>query len=187
MLRTGKNDAEKVGWGSKLSQEKRFRVLTEIGITDRNSVLDIGCGLGAYVNYFENLKINLKYTGLDINPKMIEGAKKKYPKIEFILGDVFSIKDKINDRSFDYIILSGALNLRADNQFKKIERTMFELFKIAKKGIALNFLSMFAENILANEYYCNPVDILKIAFTISRKVTLRHEYMPHDFTVYLLK
>ena len=40
MLRTGKNDAEKVGWGSKLSQEKRFRVLTEIGITDRNSVLD---------------------------------------------------------------------------------------------------------------------------------------------------
>ena len=73
------------------------------------------------------------------------------------------------------------------DQLKNIERTMFELFKLAKKGIALNFLSMFAKNILANEYYCNPVDILKIALTISRKVTLRHDYMPHDFTIYLLK
>ena len=48
MLADGANDAERVGWGSVDSQEKRFRVLMEIGDLDNNSILDVGCGLGAF-------------------------------------------------------------------------------------------------------------------------------------------
>ena len=51
MLINGINDAERVGWGSTDSQDKRFSVLTEIGDLDNRTILDVGCGLGAYFDY----------------------------------------------------------------------------------------------------------------------------------------
>jgi len=54
MLINGINDAERVGWGSTDSQDKRFSVLTEIGDLDNRTILDVGCGLGAYFDYIRN-------------------------------------------------------------------------------------------------------------------------------------
>ena len=187
MLTDGTNDAERVGWGSVDSQEKRFRVLTEIGNLDNDSILDVGCGLGAYFDYVNKTHSNLLYTGIDINPNMIQEAQQRRSDIEFIHTDIIADTHALNDRKFDYIFLSGALNLSADNHQDTIESIMKEMFLLANKGVAINFLSVFSDYLTPGEYYCNPEDILQLAFSITKKVVLRHDYMPHDFTIYLYK
>jgi len=187
MLADGVNDAERVGWGSADSQEKRFSVLTEIGDLDNDTILDVGCGLGAYFNYIHNAYPNLSYTGVDINPNMIQEAQQKHSDIEFIHTDITSDSHALNDRKFDYVFLSGALNLSTDKHHDTIENIMKEMFALANKGVAANFLSLFSDYLTPGEYYCNPENILQTAFSITKKITLRHDYMPHDFTIYLYK
>jgi ubiquinone/menaquinone biosynthesis C-methylase UbiE len=187
MLADGVNDAERVGWGSADSQEKRFSVLTEIGDLDNDTILDVGCGLGAYFDYIHNAYPNLSYTGVDINPNMIQEAQQKHSDIEFIHTDITSDSHALNDRKFDYVFLSGALNLSTDKHYDTIENIMKEMFALANKGVAANFLSLFSDYLTPGEYYCNPENILQTAFSITKKITLRHDYMPHDFTIYLYK
>ena len=43
-----------------------FDVLTQIGIVDGSSVLDVGCGFADYFDYANELGINIHYTGIDI-------------------------------------------------------------------------------------------------------------------------
>ena len=187
MLADGVNDADRVGWGSADSQEKRFRVLMDIGCFENESILDVGCGLGALVDYIHKAHLNLSYTGVDINPKMIQEAQQRHSNIEFIHTDIITDVHLLNDRKFDYVFLSGALNLAADKHQKTIESMMKEMFALASKGVAINFLSIFSDHLSPGEYYCNPVDMLQLALSITKKVTLRHDYMPHDFTIYLYK
>jgi ubiquinone/menaquinone biosynthesis C-methylase UbiE len=187
MLTDGTNDAERVGWGSVDSQEKRFRVLTEIGNLDNDSILDVGCGLGAYFDYIHKTHLNLSYTGIDINLNMIQEAQQRHSDIEFIHTNIIADTHALNDRKFDYVFLSGALNLSTDKHHDTIESIMKEMFALAKKGVAINFLSVFSDYLTPGEYYCNPEDILQLAFSITKKVVLRHDYMPHDFTIYLYK
>lgn len=187
MLANGTNDFERVGWGSIESQEKRFHVLTEIGDLENTSVLDVGCGLGAYYDHINKIFSNIVYTGLDINPNMIQAARKRLPNIEFMHVDLVSDKHVLNNRKFDYVFLSGALNLSADRHGDMIKDLMRIMFSLANKGVAINFLSVFSDYLTPGEYYCNPADLLQIAFSLTKKVTLRHDYMSHDFTIYLYK
>jgi ubiquinone/menaquinone biosynthesis C-methylase UbiE len=187
MLTDGVNDAERVGWGSLDSQVKRFSILTEIGDLENNTILDVGCGLGAYFDYIHNTHPNLLYTGVDFNLNMIQEAQQRHFDIEFIHTDITSTTHALNDRKFDYVFLSGALNLSADKHHDTIEIIMNEMFSLANKGVAANFLSVFSDYLTPGEYYCNPNDILQMAFSITKKVVLRHDYMPHDFTIYLYK
>jgi len=187
MLSSGKSDHERVGWGSPESQKERFRILTEVGDLSKHSVLDIGCGLGGYFDYLRNIYPNILYTGTDINANMIEGAKQRHPDIEFVNTDITDNLSEINERRFDYVFLSGALNLSADKHDIAIQNITKTMFSLANKGVAINFLSIFSDYLSPGEYYCNPEVILKLAFSITSKVVLRHDYMPHDFTIYLYK
>ena len=145
MLNDGTNDAERVGWGSEKSQKKRFSVLTEIGDLDKNSILDVGCGLGAYFDFLIEKYPDLTYTGIDINFNMIKNAQKRHPGIEFINLDIASDISVLNNRKFDYVFISGALNLCEDDHEKSIKEIMRVIYDIANKGVAINFLSVFSD------------------------------------------
>ena len=187
MLSSGKSDYDRVGWGSLDSQKERFRILTEVGDLSKHSVLDVGCGLGGYFDYVRNIYPDILYTGTDINANMIEGAKQRHPGIEFVCTDITTGLSEISQRRFDYVFLSGALNLSADKHEIAIKNITETMFSLANKGVAINFLSIFSDYLSPGEYYCNPEVILKLAFSITKKVVLRHDYMPHDFTIYLYK
>ncbi|MDP2776608.1 MAG: class I SAM-dependent methyltransferase [Anaerolineales bacterium] len=63
-----------------------------------NRLLDVGCGTGVHANL---LSKHYQVEGLDIDPKMLAVARKKYPKIRFQQGDMvhFKLKSK-----FDIIV-----------------------------------------------------------------------------------
>jgi SAM-dependent methyltransferase len=63
------------------------------------SLLDVGCGTGGYFPFF--LEKDIECSGIDLNPKMIEYGKKKYPDLNLRVMDM---KDMGFDSEFDVII-----------------------------------------------------------------------------------
>jgi ubiquinone/menaquinone biosynthesis C-methylase UbiE len=66
------------------------------------SILEVGCGVGHRGKYFIGKGYN--YTGLDVSDRMLRIARRKYPDIKFLQGDVRELKLKEN---FDAIIFVG--------------------------------------------------------------------------------
>lgn len=64
-------------------------------------ILDVGCGMGHHANILQ--LNNLKTTGLDISPAVINTAKKNYPNINFILGDALN-KNLFKQKQFTHIL-----------------------------------------------------------------------------------
>ena len=169
-------NAKDLGWGSVESQVKRFKILSEIGDLTGKSVLDVGCGFGDLYDYLK-YKISY-YVGIDINPKQIEEAKKRYP-VEFHIGKI----DKVMGH-FDYVFASGIFNLE---KWKGTNETIQRMFELSDIGIGFNMLSDKADFFNKGETYTNPGEMLEFCLKLSRKVVLRHDYMTHDFTVYIYK
>jgi len=180
-------DFERVGWGSVESQNKRFKILTEIGDIDNCSVLDVGCGLGALYEYFCSNKFNIAYTGVDINDRMIQVAQNRNPDVEFIKTNLVSDSNNFKNRKFDYSFVSGAFNLSEEKHSNHLEQIFKTIFGMSNKGVAVNFLSIYADYFSPGEIYHNPIVSLELALSISRKVVLRQDYMSHDFTIYIYK
>ena len=59
-------------------------------LSDGNDLLDLACGTGGHIPYWLE---RYRVTGLDISPEMLAHAIRKFPDIEFHLGDIadFSI------------------------------------------------------------------------------------------------
>ena len=78
-LDSGLPDHKVVGWGSKESQDLRFKILSDISSLDSSSILDVGCGLGDLVLFLNNNNHNVyRYHGIDISENLIDEAKNRY-------------------------------------------------------------------------------------------------------------
>jgi ubiquinone/menaquinone biosynthesis C-methylase UbiE len=73
---------------------KLERIAGLLGLEPGDTVLDVGCGTGVTVPYLlERVGENGRIVAVDISPKMIEVAKRKfpaeeYPNVRFIVADV---------------------------------------------------------------------------------------------------
>ncbi|MEK6557209.1 MAG: class I SAM-dependent methyltransferase, partial [Candidatus Margulisiibacteriota bacterium] len=85
---------EVVGWSTRKTQHLRFQLLNEIACLDDASLLDVGCGVGDYWSYLRSSAPTVKYVGIDLNPRMISFAKKKYPQGAFIHQSLEEMEQK---------------------------------------------------------------------------------------------
>lgn len=95
------------------------------------TILEVGCGCGHRGQYF--IKKGYDYTGLDISKGMLKIAKKKYPKIKFLKGDIMNIKIK---RKFDAILFLGKGSVYL-NENKDVINALQSIKKIIKKGLVI--------------------------------------------------
>ena len=178
-------DTRSLGIGSRESQEIRFRVLTEIGDLANASLLDVGCGFGDLFLYLAQRGIPVRYTGLDIQPAFIEEARRRHPEGEFFCADIEYFEPK---RAPDYVLISGTFNVKfREDQEAWIFRMLRRMFAMAKRGVGINMLSTYSDPGHHREdmFYCSPERAFAEAHAITRWVALRHDYLPHDFTLYL--
>lgn len=178
-------NVQSLGWKSLESQRKRFKVLCEIGDLRGKRILDIGCGLADIYDYLISQGINLDYTGVDITLRMIELAKSKYPELKLEVLDILNLKNP--SPIYDYLLASGIFNLKINKQEDFVYQMINRMFELCKCGIAFNIQSSYSDTFDKNEYYANPIQLLDYCFHITRWVVLRHEYMPHDFTIYMYR
>ena len=189
-------------WNGPESQKLRYEILKEIFVYGKRasniSVLDVGCGLGDLFGFFKSERLlaqhKIRYTGLDIAPKMLEAARRKYPEAGFELKDILEEKDV---PKADYIFCSGIFNIRTidyKSHLVHVRSMLQRMFELANCGVAVNFLSEGAlplsdpEGLNSGRYfYFKPEEILGYCRSIGGRFMLRHDYHPGDFTVYLLK
>jgi ubiquinone/menaquinone biosynthesis C-methylase UbiE len=179
--------AKAVGWFNNNTQNLRFLAASLIYDLDNNSVLDLGCGQAAFLDYLEKVEIKVDYTGLDYSQKMLDIAKNNHPNTKFLQADFLDPEFKGN---YDFIISSGAFNQRVQDQYEYMELIIKKMFAMANKGVSINMLSNKAPENMRFEssfYYYDPTKILEYCFSLTKYTELKHNYLPNDFTVFLYK
>jgi len=102
------------------------------------TVLDICCGTGDFVQ-----KESRKYVGVDINPRFIFFAQKKYAnqKIKFLLGNALELP--VGSEKFDASLLVSTLHHFSDEEAEKILK---EVKRVTQKVVIIIDLIPYPKN-----------------------------------------
>ena len=178
------DEVRMVGWRSKKRQDLRFKILAQIGDLNDNSVLDLGCGLGALGEYLHRQGIPVDYCGYEICGRTVNMANKLRPYLKIAAVDI--LENAAGER-FDRVLASGIFNLRLNNNRSFLEATLARSFEICNLGVAVNMLSTYVDYRDNTLSYVKPEMAFGLAKTITPRVALRYDYMPYEFTLYLYK
>ena len=185
LLRRHGDSYRSLGWGSEKKQALRFKILSEIGDLREQSVLDVGCGLSHFYRYLNRKGVTLDYTGLDITPAMVDRSADLFPECKFLVGDLLSAE--VEPQGYDYVMANGIFVFRKTDPQKYMFDTVEAMFRLAKKGIAFSCLSAWADQTTDGEFHADPIRVVEFCRDLSRYVTLRHDYHPADFIIYVKK
>ncbi len=156
--------------------------MSEIGDIKNSKILDVGCGFGDFLEYLNLKKKNVEYTGIDINPIFIKIAKSIHSNGSFYKRDIEIAKF---NKKFDWSFAIGTTNMKGTYDY--VEGLMTEMLRISKKGIAMDFMSSYVDFKRPGSSHFNPENIFRIAKKLSKRVIIRHDYLPFEFCVYVYK
>jgi len=183
-----------VDWNSAERQHLIFRQVTRIlespatgEIAQGFTLLDYGCGYGALLPYLRERGFDFAaYTGYDMVDAMIDTARMTFndsPNSAFTA-------DEPNLAPVDYVIASGLLSLKLENEVAAWEEHVLHLldrlWSLSAKGLAFNSLTSYSDTdkMRADLYYPDPrmlFDYCKTHF--SKQVALLHDYGVYEFTI----
>lgn len=176
-----------VGWKSKQDQFLRFEILLRGFDLHNKSFLDVGCGLGGFIDFLNFKKIKgYKYLGIDISNNLLDFAKLKYQKnknVEFRLGEILEMN--FLKRKFDFVIASGAFSYNSLNMDVYAIKSIKKMFLISDIACSANFLSSYSDFQLKKNKHYSPELIFSKSKEITKKVTLIHDYPLYEFTIQL--
>jgi len=178
-------DPKSLQWRQLGAAHQRFRQMWAEIDFNNVSVLDVGCGFGEMAKFLRKRYEGVKYTGVDIVPEFIEEAKKNYPEYEFEVRDYF--KDPLEDK-FDVILASGVLNSNLENNMEYRKKAIKIMFEHTKKVLAFNMAGAHPQPETekgSNIWYADSLEVLGYSLTLTRRVLLRHQYHPTDFTIFM--
>lgn len=173
-------DPRTLGW-TKGRHKLRYEMLLGGWPSETRSVLDVGCGFGDMAGYCrESGRGAWRYTGVDIVPALIEEGRKRQPDADLRLRDMDA--EGLPD-GYDVIVASGVFSHRLKDNIGFIERAFERFAASAKTGFAANFMSPVADIRYDHLFYPDPGAIFDIARRHSKRICLRHDYMPFEYTV----
>ncbi len=94
--------------------------------------LDVGCCCGGFSGIMKSYNPDLQYVGVDIIPRFIDIAKKRYPDSEFVVGDGTNLD--FLDNKFDLVHSSGILHL--NSRYRDIVK---EMYRVSAKYVLCDF------------------------------------------------
>jgi len=97
-----------------------------------DKILDLGCGNGRLYKILKNNGV--EYTGIDISKKLIEIARKNYPKARFIVADALNLPFK--EKEFDLVFAIALLHhIPTENLQLRVLKNCFKILK--KNGLII--------------------------------------------------
>jgi SAM-dependent methyltransferase len=176
---------ETLGWGGgKERQFKRFRAAIEFSLFDERpieSVLDVGCGFGDFGAWLAKFRPEVRYSGIDINPALVEAGRKRH-SLNLSVADVSSI----SDNSFDLVIANGIFNFRMQHEnHEAYVRAMLSRFMlIARIGIAVDFMSTYVEFRHKGAFHCPETLVVDAIKAKSKRYVIRNDYLDYEYIAY---
>jgi trans-aconitate methyltransferase len=156
----------------------------EVGDLQGADVLDLGCGLGHMCDFLQKRALAVSYRGVDVLPRIVAEARRLHP------GVPFEVVDAIHGPlpwDADFVFVSGVLNLETGANEADMRRMLRAALGACRRAAAVNMLSTWADRYDRGRHYYDPGRALRSARRLTPWVVLRHDYMPHDFTLYLYR
>jgi len=180
---------EAVKWSNKETQYLRFeRLINQFGDSITGSVIhDVGSGLCDFHQFLNERKILHKYSGTELVDEMIDFSKIRFPGICLYNRDFMTI-DAIE--KYDFIVLSGVLNLKLENDdsegYENAYKMIKKMFEHSTKAISFNMLSTYNTFSQKDLMYFDPTVITDFCIkNLSRFVNVDSSYPLYEFTVTL--
>jgi SAM-dependent methyltransferase len=181
---------EATQWRDRATQERRMRILAEVGDLASAKILDFGCGTGHLLALLrESCGFAGEYVGYDLSPEMVRLAAGKFPEARFECRNIFV--DGVGE-DFDYVLISGVFNNRIGDGAALMRRALALLFARTRTALAFNALSTYVDGFDSGLAYASPERVFAFCKeNLSPLVTLRHDYcvkagvVPFEFTVYV--
>ena len=189
-LRLFGNNFKGVDWNSKKSQYLRFDQLIKVIKEKRNfSILDYGCGYGAFLNFLYKKFKQFNFYGYDISSAMIDSAR-----INNDLSHSSWISEFDKLEKADYVTSSGVFNVKLDINSKEWLKYIIQTIQcfnhLSRLGFSFNLLSSYHDKKFSSSklFYGDPsyfFDFCKNNF--SKNVSLLHDYNLYEFTIIVRK
>jgi len=172
---------EALGWTER-GQAAHYRSLLDVaGNIDGGKILDFGCGKGDFYCYLKERDLAVRYTGFDINERLISLAREKFPEGRF---EVFDSERDFLEETFDYIFLCGVFNLQVQGIDELVRGTLKKLFRHCGTALIFNGLSAHNPRRHFELHYFFPEELFQFALkSLSPYVALRHDRMAFDFVL----
>jgi 2-polyprenyl-3-methyl-5-hydroxy-6-metoxy-1,4-benzoquinol methylase len=128
------------------------------------TIVDIGCGTGLLTPHLTGFGLN--YVGFDLDVRRVEAAKRLYPDLQFVGGDVMD--PKLNEGvNFEKVLMHGVLHHMPDADIRRLFAFLKE-----KKCKVLGVLDPERPNSVLS----NPLGEAFIRLDRGQFVRRRHEY-----------
>jgi SAM-dependent methyltransferase len=180
-------DVRTVGWGSRADQSLRFGVLSREIDFNKKKILDVGCGFGDFVEFLDTRGfVDYSYVGVDISPKLIEEANKRFGAVDRIFKTLHLL-DGAEIGMFDIVVCSGALSFRIEDNLGLAQKMLAKMFALCREAVCVNFLSSRVDYMLQKNFHFEPGAMLAQALSLSRWVRVYHDYPLYEFTLQILR
>jgi len=178
-------------WNSHEAQNVRFEQLCKvIDPTTHYSLIDYGCGYGAFYDFLKTRGHSFTYTGFEIVEEMVKKGKSLHANQK---GCTFTTNEA-QLKPADYVVESGIFNIKLsvdpDEWTQHVITTLKKMDTFSRKGMAFNLLTAYSNPkfMRTDLYYADPCyyfDYCKRHF--SHNVALLHDYQLYDFTILVRK
>lgn len=125
------------------SEQLYYYTLASLGpdSVEGKAVLEVGCGLGAGLNFLSRVAPGAQYTGLDICDAAVRKARARYGRrnLTFDCGDAENVP--YNDARFDIIV-----NVESCHNYPDIASFLRECERVLKPGGRLLLVDFFSEH-----------------------------------------
>jgi hypothetical protein len=133
-------------WNNTETQYLRFeRILNNImPFLNCNSIHDVGSGICDLHKYLLLQNIQHEYSGTEIVQEMIDYSLSQFPEIKLYNRDLLTVS---SDESYDFLVLSGTMNLLNNQDPNEWKEYCFNLIRkmydMTRKAISFNCLTSY--------------------------------------------
>ncbi|WP_421900071.1 class I SAM-dependent methyltransferase [Maridesulfovibrio sp.] len=176
-----------LGWGKGGRQNLRFSILAnDVLRQPKSSVLDVGCGFADLFEFLKNNGWQGQYTGIDIVPKLVEEAKERHPDAKL---SILGADDLGQTGEHDFVLASGIFNGRLVCEPNKdfAERVISKMFAAARQGVCVDFMSTWVDFQHEDAWHFAPEEALALGRQLSKRLLLRLDYMPYEYSLIIYK
>lgn len=183
--------ARGMDWKDEATQRLRFEVIARsIDFSGTPSILDVGCGAGAFFDFCRERGHGIRYLGVDVVPEMVAACRQKHGEESAMLGTTADLLARAE--RYDYVIASGTFNAKLDapehewrEYFHANIRAMFDLCRVAA---IVNMMTCFVDYRYDRLYYATPDEIGTLAVQhMSRRFVIDHNYPLYEMTATIFR
>lgn len=193
MAQAHEDSVQAVGSESMAHKRLRYGKIVRLfeGLRDF-SLHDVGAGVGdlyTFIRHHVPDADTIDYSASEITATYCDIAAARFPGVRFMHRNI--LEERVEE-SYDFVVLSGVFHQNAGASHREWERYRDSLLEkawaMARRGIAFNFLSSYADYYNPGNYYANITEVQWfVTRRLSRFFSVDHTSPLFEATVYVYR